>query len=245
MRFPAPLIRATLVRRYKRFLADVTLESGEPVTAHVANSGAMLGTAEPGMEVWLSPAAGPGRKLAYSWELVRADGVLVGVNTAHPNRIAEEAVRAGAIPALAGYDRIRREVKYGRNSRIDLLLETDGRPPCYVEVKNVHLKRGQWAEFPDAVTARGAKHLVELRDMVAQGARAMMLYLVQRQDCVAFRPAADIDPAYAVGLVAAMRDGVEAICYTCEMSLDGIALKEQLPMDVGTPPSRNEGQDLE
>lgn len=232
MQFPAPLIHGILIKRYKRFMADVTLDDGSVVTAHLANSGSMRGTADPGMEVWLSPAANPERKLKYSWELVRADGALVGVNTAHPNAIAEEAIRAGAIPPLAGYGVVRREVKYGVNSRIDLLLEQPGRPPCYVEVKNVHLKRGDWAEFPDAVTARGAKHLVELRAMVAQGARAVMLYLVQRQDCTGFRPAADIDPVYAAGLRAAIGDGVEAICYTCHMSLQGICIGDPLPIET-------------
>lgn len=232
MRFPCALVRGTLVRRYKRFLADVVLDSGEEVTAHVANSGAMLGTSAPGMEVWLSPASNPARKLAWNWELCRIDGALIGVNTAHPNVVATEAVAAGLIPELAGYATIRREVRYGRNSRIDLLLEAQGRPTCYVEVKNVHLKRGDWAEFPDAVTARGAKHLVELRAMAAEGARAVMLYLVQRQDCTGFRPAADIDPVYAAGLRAAMGDGVEAICYTCAMSLEGITLGERLPIQV-------------
>ena len=232
MRFHAPLIPATLIKRYKRFLADVTLADGQVVTAHVANSGAMLGTAEPGMEVWLSPAANPARKLKYSWELVRVDGHLVGVNTAYPNVIAAEAIAAGQIAPLRGYERIRREVRYGdENSRIDLLLEADNRPPCYVEVKNVHLKRGDVAEFPDAVTVRGAKHLRELRAMVKQGARAVMLYLVQREDCRAFRPAADIDPAYAAGLWAAIEDGVEAICYTCHMNIDAITLGHPLAIE--------------
>lgn len=232
MRFPNPLVRGSLIRRYKRFLADVLLDTGEEVTAHVANSGAMLGTSAPGMEVWLSPAASPTRKLAWSWELCRVDGALIGVNTAWPNLIAAEAIAAGQIPELAGYTTIRREVKYGKNSRIDLLLEAPGRPTCYVEVKNVHLKRGEWAEFPDAVTARGTKHLLELRDMVAEGARAVMLYLVQREDCIGFRPAADIDPVYAEGLRAAMGDGVEAICYTCRMTLEDITIKGPLPIDV-------------
>lgn len=234
MKFHAPLIRGSLIRRYKRFMADVELESGEVVTAHVANSGAMLGTSAPGLEVWLSPAANPLRKLKWSWELCRVDGGLVGVNTAHPNGVAEDAIKAGLIPELAGYETVRREVKYGRNSRIDLLLEAPGRPTCYVEVKNVHLKRdGDWAEFPDAVTVRGAKHLVELRDMVAQGHRAVMLYLVQRQDCTGFRPAADIDPTYSRGLAAAMRDGVEAICYTCRLSIEDITIGTRLPVTVG------------
>lgn len=232
MRFPVPLVRGSLIRRYKRFLADVLLDTGEEVTAHVANSGAMLGTSAPGMEVWLSPANSPTRKLAWSWELCRVDGALIGVNTAWPNGIAAEAIADGRIAELTGYDTIRREVKYGKNSRIDLLLEAAGRPTCYVEVKNVHLKRGEWAEFPDAVTVRGAKHLRELRDMVAEGSRAVMLYLVQREDCVGFRPAADIDPAYADGLVAAMGDGVEAICYTCRMTLQDITIKGRLPIQL-------------
>lgn len=233
MRFEAPLVRATLIRRYKRFLADVVLESGEEVTAHLANSGAMLGTAAPGMEVWLSPASKAGRKLKWNWELVTVDGHLVGVNTSHPNRIVAEAVADGLIPELTGYDGIRREVRYGRNSRIDLLLEGPGRPKCWVEVKNVHLKRGDWAEFPDAVTVRGTKHLAELRDRVAAGERAVMVYLVQRADCTGFRPAADIDPTYAGALVEAMRDGVEAICYICRLSLDGIVIGGALPISVG------------
>ena len=240
MRFPAPLVRATLIRRYKRFLADVIMEGGEEVTVHVANSGAMLGTASPGMEVWLSPAANPARKLKWSWELVRVDGHLVGVNTAHPNAIVAEAVAAGDIGELTGYATIRREVPYGKTSRIDLLLEAPGRPTCWVEVKNVHLKRGNRAEFPDAVTVRGTKQLAELRDVVAAGGRAVMVYLVQREDCTAFRPAADIDPVYAAALTQAMGDGVEAICYMCRMSLDGIEVGAALPMDVaGAPAKRN------
>lgn len=232
MKFPAPLIRGSLIRRYKRFMADVALETGEVVTAHVANSGAMLGTSAPGLEVWLSPAANPARKLRWNWELCRVDGCLVGVNTAHPNGIAADAIKAGLIPELAGYETVRREVSYGRNSRIDLLLDAPGRPTCYVEVKNVHLKRGDWAEFPDAVTVRGAKHLAELRDMVALGHRAVMLYLVQREDCTGFRPAADIDPAYSRGLAAAMRDGVEAFCYTCRLSIEDITIGPRLPIAV-------------
>lgn len=232
MRFPAPLVRATLVKRYKRFLADVRFDDGTEVTAHVANSGAMLGTAEPGMEVWLSPASNPDRKLKWNWELVTVDGHLVGVNTAHPNGIVAESVAAGRIPELAGYETIRREVKYGVNSRIDLLLEAPGRPKCWVEVKNVHLKRGGWAEFPDAVTVRGAKHLAELTDRVRAGERAVMVYLVQRADCAGFRPAADIDPAYASALAQATRDGVEAICYTCRLSPEAIELADPLTMDL-------------
>lgn len=232
MKFHSPLVRGRLIKRYKRFLADVELETGEIVTVHVANSGAMTGTSAPGLEVWLTPATNPDRKLKWNWELCTVDGFLVGVNTAHPNLIAAEAVAAAAIPELAGYATIRREVKYGRNSRIDLLLEAPGRPTCYVEVKNVHLKQGDWAEFPDAVTVRGTKHLAELREMVVGGARSVMLYLVQRGDCSCFRPARQVDPVYARALAEAVRDGVEAICYTCRLSLDGIDIGERLPISL-------------
>jgi len=230
MLFAAPLTRGTLVRRYKRFLCDVTLDTGELVTAHVANSGAMTGVCDPGIEVWLSRSDKPSRKLAWSWELARIDGGLVGINTSHPNAIVADAVAAGAIPELAGYPSLRREVPYGRNSRIDLLLEHPERPICFVEVKNVHLKRGDLACFPDAVTARGAKHLAELSDMVAAGHRAVMLYLVQRQDCRAFTTADDVDPAYAAALRRAVGAGVETLCYTCRLTLDGITLDRPMPL---------------
>ena len=185
MQFPTPLTRGTLIRRYKRFLSDITLEDGGEVTAHVANPGSMIGLTEPGSEVWLSANTNPKAKLDWRWELVRVGDGLVGVNTAHPNRLVEEAIGRQAIPELDGYGSCRREVRYGQNSRIDLLLEDESRPPCYLEIKNVNLKRAlpgreTAAEFPDAVTKRGAKHLVELSDMVADGARAVMFYLVQR-----------------------------------------------------------------
>lgn len=230
MNFPDPLIRGRLIRRYKRFLADVTLETGDTVTAHCANPGSMMGLAEPDSEVWLSPSRNPTRKLAYSWELVRAGGGLVGVNTARPNALVEEALAAGRVAELAGYGRTRREVPYGANSRIDLLLEDDARPPCYVEVKSVTLCRGGGlAEFPDAVTARGAKHLGELATVAATGARAVLLYLAQRDDCTRFAVAADIDPAYARAAAAARSAGVEILCYACAVSPAGIALTAPLP----------------
>jgi sugar fermentation stimulation protein A len=227
MRFAAPLIPATLIKRYKRFLADVTLPSGESVTAHCANPGAMLGLMEPGARVWLSKSANPKRKLPYSWELVEVDfgggTELVGINTANPNALAAEALAAGRIPELAGYDSIRREVRYGENSRVDFLLEGCGRPPCYVEIKNVHLMRQQGlAEFPDSVTQRGAKHLGELAAMAAKGARAVMLYVVQIGSAERFALARDIDGAYAAAFDRARASGIEAIARRCALTHDAI-----------------------
>ena len=231
MRFPDPLVCGTLVRRYKRFLADVELESGEVITAHCANPGSMLGLNPPGAEVWLSPSRNPNRKLKYSWELLRVGAGLVGINTAHPNGLVEEAVGAGRIAELDGYAELKREVKYGANSRIDLLLKGPARPDCYVEVKNVHLMREPGlAEFPDSVTKRGAKHLVELAHMVAAGHRAVMVYLVQRTDCDRFALAGDIDPGYAAGFGRARAAGVEAICYACAISTDRIEVERPLTL---------------
>jgi sugar fermentation stimulation protein A len=222
MIFPDPLVRGTLLRRYKRFLADVDLETGETVIAHCANSGSMLSVDAPGSEVWLSPARNLDRKLKYTWELIRVGETLVGINTGHPNAIVAEAVAAGEIPELSGYTSARREVKYGRNSRIDLLLEGPGRPRCFVEVKNVTLKRESGpdypVEFPDAVTARGTKHLLELLERVREGDRAVMMYLVQRDDADRFALADDIDPTYAEAFERATAAGVEALCYRCRVS---------------------------
>ena len=231
MRFPDPLIPGRLVRRYKRFLADVTLESGDLVTAHCANPGAMTGLNMPDIEVWLSPSRNPKRKLAYSWELARVGDGLVGINTAHPNGLVEEAILAGRIAELRGYDKLRREVKYGKNSRIDMLLSGADKPDCYVEVKNVHLMRqAGLAEFPDAVTKRGTKHLNELADMVAAGHRAVMVYLVQRQDCPGFAIAADIDPDYAAAFGDVTGRGVEAVCYGCTLTTEGIDVADAIPI---------------
>jgi sugar fermentation stimulation protein A len=235
MRFPSPLIPATLVRRYKRFLADVVLACGEEITAHVANPGAMTGLAAPGARVWLSKSDNPARKLPYSWELVEVDlgsgPELVGVNTGHPNALVGATIAAGGIPELAGYGSLRREVKYGRNSRVDFLLEAPGKPSCFVEVKNVHLMRHKGlAEFPDSVSARGAKHLEELAAMVAQGHRAVMVYLVQIGSADRFALARDIDPGYAAAFDLARAAGVEAIACRCVISVDGIAVAGAVPV---------------
>lgn len=233
MRFPDPLIRGRLLRRYKRFLADVELADGGTVVAHCANPGSMLGLAEPGSEVWLSPSRNPARKLKFSWELTAVGGHMVGINTGVPNGLVADALEAGKVKELAGYGTLRREVRYGKNSRIDILLEDGARPPCYVEVKNVHMKRGSAAaEFPDSVTARGTKHLGELADVVKDGGRAVMFYLVQRDDCERLEIAADIDPAYDQALRTALSQGVEALCYSCTVTPAAIELSRPLPLAI-------------
>lgn len=234
MKFKTPLIPGKLIKRYKRFLTDVELENGDIVVAHCANSGSMLSVNDPGAPVWLSPANDPKRKLKFTWELVQIGDAMVGVNTQHPNRIVADAIEAGQVPELTGYDSLRREVKYGKNSRIDILLESENKPMCYVEVKNTTMRRdltpGAPAEFPDSVTVRGAKHLDELSDMVREGHRAVMFYLVQRDDADAFTVAADIDPTYAKRLDAAMKAGVEVVAYTCSVSPQEIIVTK--PVEV-------------
>jgi sugar fermentation stimulation protein A len=195
----------------------------------------MIGLNIAGARVWLSKTANPKRKLVHSWELVEVDlgggAELVGINTAHPNALAAEAIAAGAIPELGGYAVIRREVKYGKNSRVDFLLEAPARPPCYVEIKNVHLmRRPGLAEFPDAVTKRGAKHLAELGDMAAGGARAVMLFLIQIGSAQRFTLARDIDPTYGAAFDAARAMGVEALAYRCGITREGIELAEPVPI---------------
>ncbi|WP_404403291.1 DNA/RNA nuclease SfsA [Pelagibacterium halotolerans] len=230
MHFSSPLVPGTLLKRYKRFLADIKLESGEIVTAHCANPGGMIGLNMPGLPVWLSKSDDPKRKLAYSLELVDLPTGPVGINTAHPNRIVAEALGNKAVAPLAHYESVRPEVKYAEKSRVDFLLTGDGLPDCYLEVKNVHLVRTPGlAEFPDAVTARGARHLADLAKMVAEGHRAVMLYLVQRTDCTAFDLAHDLDPAYSAAFDAARAAGVEALCYTTVITRHTITLAAPLP----------------
>ena len=228
MKFHAPLIKGQLVKRYKRFMADVRLENSVVVTAHCANSGSMLSVNEPGAEVWLSPAKNPDRKLKFTWEMIRIKRSLVGINTQHPNTLVAEALAAGKVPTLTGFENLRREVKYGKNSRIDVLLEMADGQHCYVEVKNVTMRRdltkGAPAEFPDGVTARGAKHLVELSDMVKQGHRAVMFYLLQRGDANRMTISRDIDPNYGEVLDNARRAGVEVVAFNCKLTSKAITI---------------------
>jgi sugar fermentation stimulation protein A len=234
MKFATPLIRGRLIRRYKRFLADVMLDDGREVTATCPNTGSMLGLTTPGSIVWLSVSDSPTRKYPHTWEMVEADlGAgpgLVGINTNHPNRIVAQAITSGAIPELSGYATLRREVKYGLSSRIDILLEDPSKPLCYVEIKNVHLARKLGlAEFPDSVTERGVKHLIELSAMVAAGHRAVMLYLIQRRDAERFAFAQDIDPRYVAAFEAARAAGVEALAYACDVTPEGIEIIRPVP----------------
>lgn len=224
MRFQSPLVPARLIRRYKRFLADAVLEDGREVTAHCPNPGAMLGLAEPGMRIWLEPNDDPKKKLKFGWRLTELDGGhLAGIDTGVPNKVVAEALHARRIPALSGYRDIRAEVPYGTGSRIDFLCRANGLPDAYVEVKSVTLRRiGTQAEFPDCVTARGAKHLSELTEMVAQGHRAVMLYLIQRTDCQGVCIASDLDPAYARAFDAARAAGVEMLAFGSEINQDGV-----------------------
>ncbi|TFF19752.1 DNA/RNA nuclease SfsA [Jiella endophytica] len=230
MQFPSPLIPGRLIQRYKRFLADVDID-GAVVTVHCPNPGAMLGLKAPGSRVWLSRSPNLKRKLPLTLEIIEADDGLVGINTGLPNRLAEEAIAAGLVPALAGLGTARREVRYAAASRVDLLYEEPGGRPVYVEVKNVHLMREPGlAEFPDCVTTRGARHLDDLAAEVEAGNRAVMLYVIQRTDCDRLAFAADLDPAYAAGFAAARRRGVEACAVRCDISLEGITPVSTLPI---------------
>jgi sugar fermentation stimulation protein A len=225
-----PLFRGILQRRYKRFLADVQLSSGEEVTAHCPNSGSMKGCSEAGRPVYVSYHPGPGRKLSYTWELIEMPGSLVGINTLVPNRLAAAAIRAGRIPPLSGYDSLRPEVRAGAGSRLDLMLSDAAGGRCWVEIKNCTLVAEGAACFPDAVTARGRQHLVELQSLAARGDRCVMFFLIQRMDAGWFRPADGIDPAYGRELRRAMDAGVEILAYDAAIDLEGIRLRRPLPV---------------
>lgn len=229
MFFKSPLISGILMKRYKRFLADIKLDDGSEVTVHCANPGAMMGITTPGLKVLLSKSDNPKRKLPLTWEMVEIDGVWIGVNTSNPNAIVYKALLNNEIPALSGYKNIKPEVKYGKNSRIDFLLTDGPTQMCLVEVKNVHLIRAEnIAEFPDCVTARGAKHQQELLEQVQNGVRCVVLYVVQRGDAKFFKVANDLDKVYGQAALQAYKGGVEMLAYSCDMSNQGINLKQQL-----------------
>ena len=230
MEFATPLVPARLIRRYKRFLADVRLEDGREVTAHCANPGSMMGLAEPDTKIWLEPNNDPKKKLKFGWRLVdHENGHFTGVDTSLPNRAIKAALLAHEIPDLPPYETVQPEVKYGTNSRIDFLLGGQG-PDTYLEVKSVTLCRtAGLAEFPDSVTARGTKHLQEMAQMATQGHRAIMFYLVQRTDCDAMTLAADIDPVYRAAFDQAATAGVEVSAHSCKISPKGIWLGDPIP----------------
>ncbi len=232
MQFKSHLVRGKLIKRYKRFLADVLLDTGETITAACPNTGSMLGLVEPGNIVWLSRSESLTRKYPRTWELVEIPSIgAVGINTAQPNRIVTEAIAAGKITELAGYANLRNEVRYGENSRIDILLEDPTRPPCYVEIKNVHFfRKPGLAEFPDCVTERGTKHLVELSNMVKQGSRAVMVYLIQCQNPSRFALADDKDRTYFNEFRKAKNAGVEALALTCHVSTSEITVDRNIPV---------------
>jgi sugar fermentation stimulation protein A len=235
VQFPAPLVPGTLLRREKRFFAYVRLDDGREVVAHTTNTGRMTGCSAPGSRVWLSPADRPERKLKWTWELVEvAPGVKLGVNTVLTNRVAEEAILDGTIGALSGYATLRREVRYGQErSRIDLLLQDDARPDCWIEVKSATLLAAAGrAEFPDAPTERGRKHLRELASMVRAGDRAVLLFVVLRGDAEVVAPADSVDPEYGAELRRAAAAGVELMAWRGEVTVEGIALVKALPVEL-------------
>ncbi len=232
MKIQGPWLPGKLIKRYKRFLADVTLEDGTLITAHTPNTGSLKGCCVPGSKVWLRDTQNEARKYPYSWELVEPEpGVWVGINTGLSNQLVREGIETGVIEPLQGYSQISTEVRYGlEKSRIDLLLEREGHPPCYVEVKNVTLVEGEIALFPDAVTVRGTKHLRELIEVVNQGERGVLVFCVQRKDGRELRPADEIDPVYGKTLRQAMSAGVEVYAYQADPKPGEICLDRTLPV---------------
>ena len=225
------MVQGHLIKRYQRFKADVKLRNGHIVTAHCPNTGSMEECSEPGSLVWLSKDNNPGRKLKYTWELIKMPSSLVGVNTYVPNILVKEVIRKEKVPLLENYDMIRSEVGYGNNSRIDILLEKNGRK-CFVEIKNCTLVNNGIAYFPDAISERGLKHLVELQKQVKKGHRSVMFFLIQRMDAKMFRPADHIDQAYGSELRKAIKNGVEMMIYDTKLDLKGIRLNKALPYEL-------------
>ena len=230
MIYSKELIHGHLIKRYKRFLADVKLDDGTEVVAHCTNSGSMKSCIEEGAEVYLSPADDPKRKTQYTWEMIRINGSWVGIHTMRPNQLAIEALRNDEIPGLTGYTQVVPEVKI-HDSRLDIMAENE-RERCFLEVKNVTLKEGRYALFPDAVTTRGRKHLETLVRIRRDGFRAVMLYVIQRMDVDVFGPARNIDPAYSDALARAVDEGVEVFPLQAEVSPGGIQIKGALPFNL-------------
>ena len=231
MKFETPLIRATLIRRYKRFLADVTLENGDEITAHCPNTGSMKSCGQAGDEIYLSYNPSPRRKLDYTWEMTRSPLGLTGIHTGRSNGLVAEAIRAGKIPQLAGYQTMRREVRYQDRSRIDLLLSDPRKGQCWIEIKNVTLLEGEHLYFPDAVTARGLKHLKELQKQRQTGDRCILFLLINRPEGVCVRAADHIDPDWSKALWEALGSGVEIMAYRTSNSCHGCSLTSQVPFD--------------
>jgi sugar fermentation stimulation protein A len=231
MKFSNKLIKAKFIKRYKRFFSDHILEDGKLVTAHCPNTGAMTGVAKEGITSWLSPSNNPKRKLKWTWELTQENNTIVGVNTHSPNKIIQEAINNNEIMELLNYKTLKREVKYGTNSRIDIFLQDEKKIDCYVEIKNVHLSREKGiAEFPDGITSRGTKHLKELAHVAQSGCRAVMLYLIQRNDCNFFKIAVDIDEVYAKEFINALNVGVEVICIDTILNTNGISIGKNIQL---------------
>ena len=230
MKFNNQLVHGTLIRRYKRFLADVKLDDGTEVVAHCTNSGSMKSCLENGAEVYLSPVDDLKRKTKFTWEMIKINGDWVGINTGNPNKLAFEAISAGIIPGLEGYTTVKREVKFG-DSRFDIFAENK-HEKCFIEVKNVTLKEGNYALFPDAITIRGQKHLKTLMEVKKQGMRAVMLYIIQRSDVEFFAPAREIDAAYSETLKKALDVGVEVIPVMAKVTPEAIELGEILPFKI-------------
>lgn len=231
LKWPA-LIPGTLVKRYKRFLADVRLVSGEQVTAHCPNSGSMRSCCEAGRTVYLSHHTNSRRKLPYTWQLIDMPTSLVGINTLVPNRLAYNALTHRLIPGLGDYDQVRREVPTSAHTRLDLCLSREERDICFIEIKNCTLVHDGVAAFPDAVTHRGRKHLQELVRLTRSGLRCIMLFLIQRMDACLFQPADHIDPAYGQTLRAAVDAGVEILVYDVKITLEDITLNNQVPIQL-------------
>lgn len=234
MHFTPALQRATLIQRYKRFLADVVTPDGENLTIHCPNTGAMTGCATPGDTVWYSTSENSKRKYPHTWEITQTQaGAFICVNTQRANQLAKEAVLSEKIPELVGYSSLKSEVKYGEEgSRIDLMLQADDRPRCYIEVKSVTLAEKEYGYFPDAVTLRGQKHLRELMSVVAAGERAVLLFAVLHSAIEYFSPAHHIDAQYARLLAEAQHRGVEILAYKAELSADNMALRSPLPVTL-------------